>query len=144
MPPNGFCVCSGARRSPNPVWSPKVTQTTKEARPPEAMTAGTMTAETMEVATTGVAAIVVETMEAATTEVAATTGAATTEAMTRPTYLPARANLRYQPSLASVLRRIRCRVAASLAVSTLISPANAVAARRKGMTCTNGAPFSSV
>lgn len=138
MPPNGFCVCSGARRSPNPVWSPKVTQTTKEARPPEAMTAGTMTAETMEVATTGVAAMMVETMEAA------TTGAATTEAMTRPTYLPARANLRYQPSLASVLRRIRCPVAASLAVSTLISPANAVAARRKGMTCTNGAPFSSV
>lgn len=55
-----------------------------------------------------------------------------------------RALRRYQPSSASVLRRMRSRVTASSSVSALISAARPRSARRNGSTCTSGVPRAMV
>ncbi len=57
---------------------------------------------------------------------------------------PWRANRRYQPSAASVLRKTRLRDCASSGLSAPMSHARAVVSRRKGITWTSGVPRSSV
>ena len=72
----------------------------------------------MMAATTGVETTAAETM-----------GEATMAATTRRTYRGVRANFRYQPSAASVLRKMRWRVAASTGDSTFMRPGSAVLVR---------------
>ena len=93
----------------------------------EALAAGMITATMTVEAMKAVGMTTVVTMAAMMAAMMAVVTMAAT--MTSGAYRGALANFRYQPSPAWVLRKMRCRVAASAGVSTLMIPGKAVVSR---------------